>query len=444
MMKIKHMAASVSMAICLISLAVILTLNFRPLYYMDMKIMNLSEQTGYSESEIMENYDALIEYNSVFYRGNLEFPTLSMSEAGEIHFEEVKEIFVFFQAVLFPVTLLLSLFFVWNLRKEKPLYLKWASGLMVGIPAVLGLLIAVNWDRFFVLFHKIMFDNDYWIFDPDTDPIIDLLPDAYFMHCAIMILALVVLFSVLAFMKYKGIKIKYGVIACGVLAVISLAGCGNADGENPEEYVGKYTAMSAEVSGYQISVEEAIGKAMTLELFSDGTAEFTVGDKAEQGQWNVKNENMTVELSKGLCTGILGENTIAFDDLYSIDASILFAKEGTDAADALLYYPEEEQQVIGTWVAYSVEDLSGEAPKTTMDGVETMADAFSITFAENHKASFSYMGETVEEIDWSYTSGSCYMEGGGYDLCAASVENEELVIDIYNEDIWYTFHCVRP
>ena len=151
MMKIKHMAASAALAICLISLAVILTLNFRPLYYMDMKIMNLSEQTGYSESEIMENYDALIEYNSVFYRGNLEFPTLSMSEAGEIHFEEVKEIFVFFQAVLFPVTLLLSLFFVWNLRKEKPLYLKWASGLMVGIPAVLGLLIAVNWDRFFVL-----------------------------------------------------------------------------------------------------------------------------------------------------------------------------------------------------------------------------------------------------------------------------------------------------
>ena len=225
-MKRSHIPTAVSSALCLISLAVMLTLNFKPLYYMDMKLMNLPERTGYSEAEIRENYDALIEYNSVFYDGELEFPTLPMSETGKIHFEEVKQVFVFFEAVLFPVTFLLSAILIWTLRKDKPLYLKWASCFMIGIPAVLGLLIAMNWDRVFVLFHEIVFRNDYWLFDPSTDPIINLLPDAFFMHCAIMILALVVLFSVICMMKYKEKNVRYVILTVTLFAVVTLLGRG--------------------------------------------------------------------------------------------------------------------------------------------------------------------------------------------------------------------------
>ena len=203
MVNVKQWITAISLALCLISLSVMLTLNCRQLYLWEMKWSNIPGRTGVSEETILENYDTLIEYNSVFFKGELKFPTLPMSESGKVHFEEVKNIFVFFQAGLFPVTFALTLLGAWWLRKEKPKYLKWAASLMIGIPAVLGALIGLYWDKVFVLFHELLFNNDYWIFDYRTDPIILFLPDSYFMHCAIMILALVVFFSMMCLILYR-------------------------------------------------------------------------------------------------------------------------------------------------------------------------------------------------------------------------------------------------
>lgn len=202
-MNLKHFFTALSLTLCIISTAVIITLNFRPLYYVDMKFYNLSEMTGYPENEIRANYDTLIEYNSVLYQGELAFPTLPMSEQGRIHFIEVKRIFVFIQAVLFPLSLIGSLTGIYFLKRQKPAYLKLTSVLNLALPAVLGTLIAMNWNRFFILFHELFFNNDYWIFDEVTDPIITLLPDGYFMHCALMILGIIILSSILCFVIYR-------------------------------------------------------------------------------------------------------------------------------------------------------------------------------------------------------------------------------------------------
>lgn len=202
-MKIKQILTAMALTLCILSAAVVFTLNFRPLYYMDIYHFSLPENTGYPEEEIRENYDALIDYNSVFYRGELEFPTLTMSEEGRIHFVEVKRIFVFIQAILLPLSLIRSILGIFSLKKQKPAYLKLTSVLTLALPALLGALIALNWDRFFVLFHKLFFNNDYWIFDAATDPIILLLPDGFFMHCALMILALLLIASLACLVIYR-------------------------------------------------------------------------------------------------------------------------------------------------------------------------------------------------------------------------------------------------
>ncbi len=202
-MKIKQILTAMALTLCILSAAVVFTLNFRPLYYMDIHHFSLPENTGYPEEEIRENYDALIDYNSVFYRGELEFPTLTMSEEGRIHFVEVKRIFVFIQAILLPLSLIGSILGIFSLKKQKPVYLKLTSVLTLALPALLGALIALNWDRFFVLFHKLFFNNDYWIFDAATDPIILLLPDGFFMHCALMILALLLIASLACLVIYR-------------------------------------------------------------------------------------------------------------------------------------------------------------------------------------------------------------------------------------------------
>lgn len=52
----------------------------------------------------------------------------------------------------------------------------------------LGAAIAINFDRLFIVFHHIVFDNDQWLFDPRTDLMINMLPEGLFMDFAIRIL----------------------------------------------------------------------------------------------------------------------------------------------------------------------------------------------------------------------------------------------------------------
>ena len=204
MKQVKHMITAIFLSMFIIAASVTITLACKPLYYHDMKKMNLAERTGYSLEVIEENYEELIAYNQDISKEKLEL-TLPMSENGRIHFEEVKDIFVVFQYILLPIGLLGSILGIWMLKKNKAGYdyLKWTSVFTVAVPVVLGVFIAMVWDKVFVIFHKIFFNNDYWIFDSRTDPIIKLLPDTFFMHCAVMILGIVMASGVLCFILYK-------------------------------------------------------------------------------------------------------------------------------------------------------------------------------------------------------------------------------------------------
>ncbi len=189
-------------ALFVISAAVVLVLHFRPLYRLDVDLLGIPALSGLPKEEILQNYDALIDYNSLFGPSSLEFPTLAMSETGRIHFEEVKRVFLFFEIACIVSGALLVLGLVLRRPRRAGSWLLLAGILTLGIPAALGILIALNWERVFVLFHRIVFRNDYWIFDAATDPVITILPDTFFLHCALGILLLVVLGSAVCFAAY--------------------------------------------------------------------------------------------------------------------------------------------------------------------------------------------------------------------------------------------------
>lgn len=102
-----QLIGGIVVCLLIISFSVTLTLNFRPLYYADIQNLHITELSGREEKDIRSNYDALIDYNSLFNHQPLKFPTCAMSESGRIHFEEVKKIFDFF-GWLFVGTLLLT------------------------------------------------------------------------------------------------------------------------------------------------------------------------------------------------------------------------------------------------------------------------------------------------------------------------------------------------
>jgi len=56
----------------------------------------------------------------------------------------------------------------------------WGAAVLTGTFGALAAVIALNFDRAFVIFHEIFFDNDMWLLDPDTDFLINLMPDVFF------------------------------------------------------------------------------------------------------------------------------------------------------------------------------------------------------------------------------------------------------------------------
>lgn len=197
----------------LISFAVVITINFRPLYYLDIDFLNIPESSGYPREEIKANYDALIDYSSPFFTGQLSFPTLAASDNGLQHFKEVKNIFNFFY-ILAAITLVISVIIIQYKRMRKDhSYLLASSITAIVLPSLVAIALAIDFDTAFVVFHKIFFNNDYWLFDPITDPIINILPASFFLHCALLIIFIIILGSILLALTHNHIRknfhIKY-------------------------------------------------------------------------------------------------------------------------------------------------------------------------------------------------------------------------------------------
>lgn len=193
----------------LVSLGLIIAINLRFLYYADIKWFNLEEKTGLSYQTIKENYNALIDYCSPFYQGKLVFPSLAASASGLSHFAEVKVIFNFFY-IMFAVTTvaLIAIIIIKHKRQNYRFYLV-SSITSIVLPVITLAACAIDFETTFYIFHKIFFRNDDWMFDPNTDPIILLLPESYFLQGALIIAAIILLGSLILFLLYHYQKKKH-------------------------------------------------------------------------------------------------------------------------------------------------------------------------------------------------------------------------------------------
>lgn len=209
--KITDIFIGVIFFLLLISVGVVFTVNFRPLYYLDIKLLNIPETSGYPRDEIIANYNALIDYSSPFYKGSLSFPTLEASPSGLQHFKEVKDIFTLFY-VLGAFSLIAAvIIIIYKSRRKDISYLAVSALVSVILPAIIALLLALDFDTVFLVFHKIFFNNDYWIFDPLTDPVINILPESFFLHCAMMIIFIILLGSLIMYIVYLCLKRHSGI-----------------------------------------------------------------------------------------------------------------------------------------------------------------------------------------------------------------------------------------
>ena len=206
MKKIINVIFSIIFSVLIIITIVKFTVGFKQLYYFDIDYLNIPMLSGLSKEEIKENYDYMIDYNLSKDNKEFELPTLKSSKQGKIHFEEVRDIFQNMNKI-FNISLVLSIIgVIINILNKNIEILKTTSKTLILLPMILILPVVINFKGSFVLFHKIMFNNDYWIFDPNLDPVINILPEKFFFHAGIMILILIIVVSLANYLIYKILK----------------------------------------------------------------------------------------------------------------------------------------------------------------------------------------------------------------------------------------------
>lgn len=199
-----HMLTGVLLAMFIISCAVTMALNMRFIYYADIDRYDLTGVSGLTKAELMDDYNELIDYNLIFGDDELEFSHFPLSDGAAQHFAEARSIFHFFGfgILMFGIPALIGILAA---RKKKygTGYLLCSAFVTLVLPISLGAACALAWDKVFVIFHEISFGNDLWLFDPDIDPVINVLPDHFFLHEAIAIFGLVILGGLICLIAYS-------------------------------------------------------------------------------------------------------------------------------------------------------------------------------------------------------------------------------------------------
>ena len=209
--KFLNLIMSIAISLITIGTSVIMVLNLRVIYNVLAQKLNLDKVSNIPLDGIIKDYKTLISYLQNPRIDKLKFDNFYMSDNGEFHFYEVKNIFlgIYILTIISLLILLIYIFYKKYKKKETNL-IKIANNsaniMIITFGVILGAIL-IDFSKAFVIFHEIFFNNDYWIFDPNLDPIIMVLPEYIFMIYAIIVIALIlgciILYKVLYYKKIK-------------------------------------------------------------------------------------------------------------------------------------------------------------------------------------------------------------------------------------------------
>lgn len=189
--KLRDILGITGIFVFILAFAISLTIWAVPLFQFSLNHLDIPERVGLSYDQIMENYYVLIEYLHLPWVDTLSMPDFPVSASGAFHFYEVKLLF-YLNYGLLALSSMGSVFYLRKLKEESGFW-KLVEPFKVAIfmPFVFLLILAIDFDWMFVMFHEIVFNNDAWIFNAATDPIITVLPQEFFMYCFVLAFTLI-------------------------------------------------------------------------------------------------------------------------------------------------------------------------------------------------------------------------------------------------------------
>ena len=177
----------------LLSLAILLTIYLAWLVYpLEISWLHLTSRVHFQPQIIQHNFNVLMNYLTNPLSQVLAMPDFPSSASGIHHFAVVKGLFHLAQGVALVTLPMFFLFWKQVVRRGFLSLYRRGLLLMLSLPLVLGLIgVFIGFEQFFTLFHQILFvGDDSWLFDPAKDPVILILPEAFFLHAFLLFFCL--------------------------------------------------------------------------------------------------------------------------------------------------------------------------------------------------------------------------------------------------------------
>ncbi|WP_413628300.1 TIGR01906 family membrane protein [Fructilactobacillus vespulae] len=185
-----------------ISLTVFLTINSVYLYHIYIIICKLGVEFKVSNHTLLQNYHSMVYFIQNPFLNVLGLSKFSLSNSALSHFKDVRKLILLSDVVL----IISSSYLLW-LRKSKNLKFllvktnELIKRLIISL-SIITVIVLLDFHEIFIYFHILLFSNQNWYFNPKKDPIINVLPDQYFLLC--FTVALIYLFLLLLFFYWKG------------------------------------------------------------------------------------------------------------------------------------------------------------------------------------------------------------------------------------------------
>jgi len=184
--RIKDWAQWLGLYLWLISGTIILTINASWLYLINAMGQKLGPSVNLTLGQLMTDYYQMLAYLNFPWVPKLVMTDFTDSTSALIHFADVKNLFMLDFAV-FIVTSVVVYFFWRRLKRNQQLWrLVLPMQTALWVPPVVAMMMAINFDQFFIFFHEVLFRNSDWLFDPLLDRIILVLPDTFFLQCFVI------------------------------------------------------------------------------------------------------------------------------------------------------------------------------------------------------------------------------------------------------------------
>lgn len=186
--------------IAAISIALFIVVNISPLF-----ITIPQKALGLSSGEINGDYWRIIAFLQLPWSQQLKLHDIPITCSAIRHFGDVRRLFLV-NELLMVVASFLSLK---GLTREKRQAQLWRLNLpfqmVIFVILFGGFMLVTNFDVSFIQFHYLLFSNMDWVFSPQSNPIILLMPQSFF---ALLFLLVVIIAFTIVFLIWLWIKLS--------------------------------------------------------------------------------------------------------------------------------------------------------------------------------------------------------------------------------------------